>query len=77
MEVLEKMKNKIISNNGKLYIPAEATANPGAVLLAAAYDGEEVIRDPEGRFYVEADWLGREFPEYRKSTEKIKREVEQ
>ena len=74
-EVLEKMKNQIIRHKGKLYIPIQATRNPDAVLLSAAYDGEEVLRDEWGADYVSADWLATEFPEYKKSINKIKQEV--
>lgn len=49
-------------DTGKAFLPAAAFGNEAELFLCAAFDGVETVRH-EGKLYLPADWLAREFPD--------------
>ena len=65
------MKDKVlIDDDGAKYLPADAFGNEQELFLCAAFDGASVVRQ-DGRLYLPADWLAREYPEHAEGIQEL------
>jgi hypothetical protein len=65
-----------VDDSGQLYVPSVLAAAPMVVFLCASYDGTKAILDGEHAYYP-ADWVKREFPQTRKTIERIEDQLKE
>ncbi len=70
----EWIRSAALADDGRVYMPAAACGNETQALLAAGFDGVDMLMD-DNHLYLPTDWMAREYPNLADLCAKIERTV--